>query len=369
MKVRDNVWNESTYETTSSFVIDSQNPTFSITTGTPPNGAYINAWGFEALGTAGDNIKIDKIYYSFKRNSNTTYFNGSTYTWVITWNLLQDNVDSISYNVNELLSPNLVNGENYDFTLKLIDRAGNEFTTTPIQYIADLTNPNLVITNPENTYFSWSINISWTSSDSWAWISSVKISIKKWNEFWNGSTWVGTEQILATSTSNNYANWNYNFNAPGTDNDWQNYEIIVYAFDKSYKVNNTSSGTINIILDKTGPVIENDIFTFTPSGFYAGWSNFDITWNPEKISTTWALFSHIQLEYNHNGNFTTIVWNTWNEGSHTFTLPTIDNSVMIIISAYDVLGNKSNSIASSSLFIDSTPPTIVSVETMGIFFR
>jgi len=106
-----------------------------------------------------------------------------------------------------------------------------------------------------------------------------------------------------------------------------------------------------------------------PSGFYAGWSNFDITWNPEKISTTWALFSHIQLEYNHNGNFTTIVWNTWNEGSHTFTLPTIDNSVMIIISAYDVLGNKSNSIASSSLFIDSTPPTIVSVETMGIFFR
>lgn len=366
MKVRDNVWNESTYETTSSFVIDSQNPTFSITTGTPPNGAYINAGGFEALGTAGDNIKIDKIYYSFKRNSNTTYFNGSTYTWAITWNLLQDNVDSTSYNLNGLLSPTLVNAESYDFTLKVIDRAGNEFTTTPRQYIADLTNPNLVITNPENTYFSWSINISWTSSDSWAWISSVKISIKKWNEFWNGSTWVGTEQILATSTSNNYANWNYNFNAPGTDNDWQNYEIIVYAFDKSYKVNNTSSGTINIILDKTGPVIENDIFTFTPSGFYAGWSNFDITWNPEKISTTWALFSHIQLEYNHNGNFTTIVWNTLNEGSHTFSLPIIDDSITVIISAYDVLGNKSNSIASSSLFIDSTPPTILSLETMDM---
>jgi len=61
-------------------VIDSQNPTFSITTGTPPNGAYINAGGFEALGTAGDNIKIDKIYYSFKRNSNNTYFDGTAYT-------------------------------------------------------------------------------------------------------------------------------------------------------------------------------------------------------------------------------------------------------------------------------------------------
>lgn len=367
MKVHDNVWNESTYETTSAFVIDSQAPTFSITTWTPPNGAYINAWGFEALGTAGDNIKIDKIYYSFKRNSNNTYFDGSSYTWVIIWNLLQDNIDSISYNLNELLSPTLLNGENYDFTLKVLDKSWNEFTTIPRQYIADTINPILNITNQDNTYFSGSINIFGTASDTGAWISSIKISIKKWiNEYWNWTTWVGTEQILVTSTTNNYANWNYNFTSPWLDNDWQNYEVIVYAYDKSYKVNNTSSGTINIILDKTGPVIENDIFTFTPSGFYAGWSSFDITWNPEKISTTWALFSHIQLEYNHNGNFTTIVWNTLNEGSHTFTLPIIDDSITVIISAYDVLGNKSNSIASSSLFIDSTPPTILSLETMDM---
>jgi hypothetical protein len=55
---------------------------------------------------------------------------------------------------------------------------------------------------------------------------------------------------LATNSSNNYANWNYNFTAPGSDNDG-NYEVIVYAYDKSYKVNNSSSSSIGIILDKT----------------------------------------------------------------------------------------------------------------------
>lgn len=366
IKARDNVWNESSYVESGIFTIDSQNPTFSITTWTPPNGAYINAWWFEALATAWDNIKIDKIYYSFKRNSNDNYWDGNAYTWVLVWNVLQDNIDSISYNLNELINPTIVNGENYDFILKVVDKAGNELSTTPRQYIADTINPNLTISNQDNSYFSGSIHISGTGSDTWAWLSSIKISIKKWTDFWNGSAWVWSEQILTTNTSNNYANWNYDFSSPGTDSDWQNYEVIVYAYDKSYKVNNTSSGSINTVLDKTGPIIENDIFSFTPSGFYAGGSNFDITWTPVKMTSSWAIYSHVKLEYNDDWVFSVIAWNTENDGSYSFNLPEIDDSITIIISAYDVLGNKSNTIASTPIFIDSTPPEISTLETMDM---
>ena len=40
------------------------------------------------------------------------------------------------------------------------------------------------------------------------------LSIKKGSDYWNGTSWIGGEQLLATSTSNAYADWNYVFNTP-----------------------------------------------------------------------------------------------------------------------------------------------------------
>ncbi len=368
MKAIDNVWNYSTYETTSyNFVIDSSNPTFSITTWTPPHGAYINANWFDAIATAWDNIKIDKIYYSFKKNLDNTYLSGTSYTWVLTWNLLQDNVNSTTYNLNSLLTPSIVNGETYDIIFRTVDKAWNEISSTARQYTADTINPSLNITNTSWNYFSGSLNITWTSSDALSGISSVKISIQKWTEYWDGSSWVSSEQLLTTSTSNSYANWSYAFNAPWTDTDWQSYTITVYAYDKSYKVNNSTSSSITAILDKTWPVIASDVWTVTPSGFYAWWTNFPLTWNTSKITTTWAWFSNIKLEYNNGWTFTTIannLPNTWSYNS--FTLPSIDGNITVIISAYDAVWNVSNSVATDSITIDSTPPQIQDLETMDM---
>lgn len=140
----------------------------------------------------------------------------------------------------------------------------------------------------------------------------------------------------------------------------------MYAYDKSYKENNTVSETISVTLDRTGPFIESDIFTFTPSGFSAGGENFDITWNPAKITSSGASFSHVKLEYNQNGAFTTITDSTSNDGIHSFNLPSINDGITIVISAYDAIGNISNSVASQTISIDATPPEIYSVETMDM---
>lgn len=367
IKARDNVWNESDYVESWIFVIDSQKPTLSLSIWTPPNGSYINAWWFDTIASLNDNIGLQSVSYSFKRNSNSTYWNGSAYTENLVWNTLQEDINTLSYNLNQIIAPEIINGENYDLVIKALDKAWNEILSTPRQYIADTLLPAIHINNLSNTYFSGSVAFSGTANDALSWISSVKIAIKKWLQYWNGNVWGNDEVLLATSTSNNYANWSYNFNVPGIDDDGQNYEIIAYAYDKSYKINNSASQNIQIILDKVWPVIANDIFTFTPSWqFYAWGSNFNITWNPEKISTSWAWFSHIKLEYNNAWTFTTIAENISNSWSYNFTLPEIDSNISIIISAYDTIWNLSNKISSPFILIDSTPPTIVNVETMDL---
>lgn len=367
IKAQDNVGNESEYVESWVFTIDSQKPTLAVNIWTPPTGSYINAGWFDAIVTANDNIGLESIFYSFKRNSQNTYWNGNAYTWVLVWNPLQQNIDTLSYNLNQLIQTELIHGENYDLVIKAIDKAGNEILSIPRQYIADTVMPNLNITTTSQTYFSWAIVLSGTSSDVLSWISSVKIAIKKDNQYWNGSAWGNEEVLLATTTSNNYANWNYSFMAPGNDIDGQNYEVIAYAYDKSYKVNNSTSKNIQLILDKVWPVIESNIFTFTTNGqFYAWGSSFEVTWNPASISASWSEFSHVKLEYNQGWIFTTLVENIQNSWAYTFTLPEIDANISVIISAYDQIWNISNKVSSLPIFIDSTPPTIVWVETMDL---
>ncbi len=371
LEALDNVWNKSSDVSDNNFEVDSTLPIINISYAwlgwsTPQTNNYINNSWFDISAVINDtNLSWWNVYYSLYNQTAWNYFNWTIFTWSTeNWNLLWTSTWAI-YNLSSIVASgsSIINWNYYKLKLKASDVVWNSLTTSQITYIWDIISPTINITNSSWSYFSWSINISWTSSDSWAWISSVKISIKKWASYWNWTTWVGTEQILATNTSNNYANWNYNFTAPGSENDWQNYEVIVYAYDKSYKVNNTSSGTINIILDKTGPVIESDVFTYTSTWFYGGWDNFNLTWNPAKITSSWAWFSHLKLEYNHAWNIV-LIWNNLpNNWSYSFTLPEINGNIRPLITAYDTIGNASNIASWSLIQVDSTPPIITSIET------
>lgn len=365
--VQDNVWNTSSYTTPYNFIVDSTAPTFSIWVSTPPNGAYINSSWFNIEWLASD-TNLKTISYSLKRVSDNYYFNWTTFTWSQVFNILQDNISWISYNINQTVTPTLSNAESYDLVIKTADKAWNEFSTIARRYVWDITNPTLNIATSSWTYFSWSLNISWTSSDSWAWISSVKISIKKWSLYWDWSSFVASATELTTTTSNSYANWSYSFNAPSGDDSWQVYQVIVYAYDSSYKVNNSTNSTINIILDKVWPNILDNVFTFDTNALYTWWSNLNITWNTWNITDTWSSLKSnpIKLEYFNWTSFSLIADNLANNWSYNFTLPQ-DNisNARIRIYATDNVWNISFK-NSNAFLIDSTPPTISSVETMDL---
>lgn len=365
MIVTDNVWNTSTFTNSTTFIIDSTLPTFSVWVSTPPNGKYVNANWFTIEWTATD-TNLKRISYSFQRVSDSYYWDWSSYTWTSIWNTLQDNISASSYNINTLVTPSITDGSTYDLTIKAVDYAWNEIQSTTRRYTWDTTNPTLNISTSSWTYFKDSLTISWISSDGWSWLSSVKISIKKGSDYFDWTDWGWTATQLTTTTSNSYANWTYSFNPPVSDTDWQNYEVTVYAYDSSYKVNNSSSSSIWIILDTSAPSIASTLFTFDTWSVYIWWNTLNITWNTSDITTTWASLAStpIWLEYFDNPNWISIASNLSNNWTYNFTLPSLDASdVKIRLSATDSVWNVVYK-NSSSFTVDSTPPSITEIQTM-----
>lgn len=366
MQAKDAVGNISSYGLSSVFVIDSTPPNIAFDLGTPPNGAFINGNWFDLIGNVSDNISLSKIQYSVKNITDTTFWDGTGYTGSLTWNTLVQDLSWISYNLNTLLHPTLQDGNHYELKVKVTDTAGNEFISYPREYIADTLLPNLHIDTLSNAYFSGSIQIVGTASDSGAWISSVKIAIQKWWQYWDGATWVGTEHLLSTTTSNNYVNWNYEFSPPHSDADGEEYLVTVSAYDASYKENNTRSQVLNIVRDLSWPLIAPNVFTFDVAWYHMWGESFSITWNPDLITTTGSELAWVELEYNYDGTIMPLVSHLWNTGNYSFNLPEVDGKIKIILSAYDMIGNLSNKVVSNNILIDSTPPTIESVETMDL---
>ena len=99
---------------------------------------------------------------------------------------------------------------------------------------------------------------------------------------------MGSSTSLLTQTSNGYANWNYVFSPPLSDTDGQSYLVTVTAYDSAYKVNNSTTSSIAVIKDSSGPSIASDVFTFDTAPMYQGNTPFTITWNPAKITASGA---------------------------------------------------------------------------------
>lgn len=143
--------------------------------------------------------------------------------------------------------------------------------------------------------------------------------------------------------------------------------IIATAHDKAYRTNNTTTSTITVNKDISGPTIANGVFTTTISGIQKDGNTINITWDTGAITSTGAGIDQnsIVLKFNNGAGIATITGATANDGSYSYTLPTGDTqSAFFAIEAYDMLGNISNLVTSSGFALDSTPPTIGTVGTI-----
>lgn len=366
--VTDMVSNESEQISSQTFTIDSINPALNVTIGTPPNGAFVNNGWFEIFGNVTD-TNIQKVAFTLQRKSDNKYWNGASYVTGETLNTIQDNIVWPWYTFNQMIwSGAITNLVFYDFSLVVTDKAGNT-TLSPVRdYVWDISWPNMTYVTQNNSYFAQNVNILWTANDFLSWVSSVKISVKKWSQYWNGNSYVPDEQLLSVNTVNNYANWSYAFSPDVNDVNAQEYEITAYGYDSSYKVNNVSSQSLTLKRDIAPPVIDNNAFTFDTSKMYLGWETLSITWTPSALSDVdaWLAANPVKLDYFDGNNWTLIADNLPNSWLYDFVLPSIDTPNMRIrITAKDLVWNTSF-LNSQSFLVDSTPPTLLGVETMDM---
>lgn len=370
----DSVWNFSSDESDSSFIIDTIKPSFSFNFAqTPVLWSYINNSWFD-LSSLSSDIYFDRLDYSFQNIDSGEYFNWTIFTWTTEINntICNDWLNSWTDNSCDtsnftLVSP-IIDWNNYRLFLKAIDEAWNETISLPLDYIWDTINPEVSISTASWTYFKDSITINWTSSDIWSWVWSVKVQIKKWTDYWDGSNFVSTIQTLNTETSNNYSDWSYDFSYNWDD--WE-YEIIAIAYDKSYKVNNNSQTSIIVNKDATIPEILWGSTIFSSPllwDIYIWWTNIDILWNSWSISDNWSWLATnpITIEYFNWTDWIEINNNELNDWEYSWISDLIDsNIVKIRLSVTDNVWNIAY-VSSDKFTIDSTPPSISSVETMDL---
>lgn len=362
---------------TSAFIIDSIKPAINVSFAwggwtTPQNGKYINNSWIDLSANSTD-IYLDKVYFSLINTTDWQYWNTSaeSWIWVENWNLICTDwqaswTDLACSNIWQLINLNsIANSKDYRLTVRAIDEAWNSKDYNPIDYIWDNNWPILTINNSNNSFFSWSLNISWTSSDPLSWVNSTVVEIKKWANWWNWTTFVWTEQKLATSWTS--TNWNYTFDPVG-DNDGANYSVIVTTYDNAFKTNNYSTGGFSVTKDNSGPVVDNNIFTFNVwSWTLKWWINFPITWDKNLITSTWAPINNdsLNIDFFNWTNWINIATNINNSWSFDYLLPLVDtDNARFRLNIRDSIWNTSNTVLSNIFAIDSLPPSITWVQTM-----
>jgi len=187
-----------------------------------------------------------------------------------------------------------------------------------------------------------------TGSDNRSGIASVTVQIQRQSDNWyyDGANFVNTGAIsLLTNTANSYANWSYTgLVMPAGDADGTQYFITYTAIDNAYKVNNTTSHTITIIKDATGPTVAAGVWTNPVGGeIWNGGTVKTLTWDPSKITDAVSGVNTVDgiiIEYSTGGIWNTVANGISNSGSYDWTLPyPLDASVTLRISARDYVGN------------------------------
>lgn len=92
-----------------------------------------------------------------------------------------------------------------------------------------------------------------------------------------------------------------------------------------------------------------------------------VTWNTANITTSGAPLgaTPIEIRANFGTGIFTLTSATANNGSYSFTLPSVDtSSAFLQMRAYDSLGNVSSAVSSDTFKVDSTPPTVLTAVTL-----
>ncbi|MDD5213779.1 MAG: lamin tail domain-containing protein [Candidatus Gracilibacteria bacterium] len=372
LEASDNVGNKSFDISDNNFEIDSTAPVLNITYAgnggnTPQTNKYINNSGIDLSATITDtNLSGGDATYSFYDQTTNTYWNGTTYVGTEVYNTITS-LNAASYNLANTINPSITNGDTYKLKIKASDIVGNSFTTTQITYQGDTVNPNVGFINGNTVYSSGTVLIAGTSSDASSGVSAVKLEITNGSNYFDGSSFQGSLTQLATTTSNSYTNWNYNFTIPGIVADGTSINVKSIAYDKAYKTPNFGSGNITVIKDTTGPMISTGVITYPAGGeSFRGGQNINITWNTGAISdaVSGIATNSISLEYYNGTAWLPLASGIPNSGSYNWNIATIDyNNAKIRITATDNVG-LSTSQLSAGFLVDSLPPHVSNVETM-----
>lgn len=372
--VFDSVWNFESSENPDVFIIDTTNPVINVDfSSTPVNWSYVNNSWFDIVANNSD-IHDFSTYYSFLNLTDWTYFDWNSFSWTVETynNICTDTSDLwttwmcniISFN----LISNIINDSNYRLQLKSLDEAWNIAFSIPVDFTWDTVNPNIIVNTASWTYFKDSILITWTSSDLWSWVSSVKIQIQKWANYWDWSNFVWSIQTLNTETIDDFSSWSYDLNFSWID--WE-YKITSISYDKSYKVNNISEEIIIINKDTTIPSIDWWVNLFSSpleDDIYIWWEIINISWDNAAIYDNWSWLNNnpIKIEYFNGNDWVVISDNEENDWEYLWTSSFIDSdNVKIKLSVVDEVWNISYQ-NSNSFIVDSTKPTISSLETMDL---
>jgi hypothetical protein len=315
----------------------------------PQNDNYYNKLDYIS-GTAVDPINgtgIKEIKVIIKRKSDNYYWSGSSWQ--------SEEISLLASGTNEwTLDSSAVtwkSGYQYIIQSRALDYAGNvELIGSENQFIFDMDKPASKINFPaDNSYLKSVEIISGTACDfGGSDIDIVEISIERISDgkYWDGYSWSIDESWSPTIGT---IEWYYDSNNIQWSSDLK-YNIQSRAKDRGKNLETPGSG-ITFMFDIKPPtklkiVINNDKEFINTTGV-------DLNLNSEDSGSG---------VYNMSFSTDGITWTQWEPYniSKTFILSTGDGEKIVYFKVQDRAGNIADHVV-DSIFLDSTPPTELSI--------
>lgn len=332
MYATDAVGNYTTLASSNPIHIDSTVPSITITDN-------IVAWPTtsESFAATGTDTHLSTFKYGYVGSA-----------WACTTSV--DTAEFTTYTGITINIANESNNGNY-VCFYAADSAGNKNVVASAYPInLDITDPSISITD---NIVAWP-----TTSESFAaTITETNLSVSKYwyiATTWACTTWADTSSWTSYTSENTVDITNQSHN--------NNYVCFFTQDAVGHKTVAVSTNKVN--LDITDPTIPSNTLT-SPNGwlYRTWWSIHAITWDSGSISDTNILANPITLLYSINGgsSWTTIASNEANDWTYSWTTPSINNNVLVMITATDSVGNYASDTSDTSFIIDSTPPTVSSI--------